>query len=82
MEFWDTCSNSPGFTPARAWLVEPFDIVHCHEVSVAEHDQLTLEYNAASINLIAAKEFSICMICMGGLRNLEQIPKSWRSVKG
>ena len=51
-------------------------------MSVAEHDQLTLEYNAASINLIAAKEFSICMICMGGLRNLEQIPKSWRSVKG
>lgn len=44
MECWDTFGNGPSFTLTRPWLFEPFDIVHYHEVSVAEYDQLMLSY--------------------------------------
>jgi urea carboxylase len=44
MECWDTFGNGPSFTPTCPWLFEPFDIVHYHEVSVAEYDKLMLSY--------------------------------------
>lgn len=44
MECWDTFGNGPSFSPSRPWLFEPFDIVHYHEVSVSEYDQLMLDY--------------------------------------
>jgi urea carboxylase len=44
MECWDAFGNGPSFTPTRPWLFEPFDIVRYHEVSVAEYDQLMLDY--------------------------------------
>jgi urea carboxylase len=44
MECWDTFGTGPSFTPTRPWLYEPFDIIHYHEVSVAEYDNLMLDY--------------------------------------
>jgi urea carboxylase len=44
MECWDAFGSGPSFTATRPWLYEPFDIVHYHEVSVEEYDNLMLDY--------------------------------------
>jgi urea carboxylase len=44
MECWDTFGNGSSFEATRPWLFEPFDIIRYHEVSIAEYDQLMLDY--------------------------------------
>lgn len=60
IEAWDTFGTKPGYTKARPWLYEPFDVVHWHEVSVKEYDSLMTLYRAGKYEFdIRPSEFNV-----------------------
>ncbi|OHE95512.1 urea carboxylase [Colletotrichum orchidophilum] len=43
---WDMMGTRPGFSPARPWLFNHFDIVRFHEVSREDFDQVERDFEA------------------------------------
>ncbi|KAL2443999.1 Urea amidolyase [Exophiala dermatitidis] len=41
LEMWDTFGTKPGFSPARPWIFEPFDLVKFYEVTIEDYDKIS-----------------------------------------